>query len=282
MLYSRARMRVSVDDAGAQAPRPAGALDESRFCIFVPSYNASTHLPGTIARVPWQALPAELTYRMVFVDNQSTDDTWQVIQRVREQLAAEGRDVDAIRNPRNLGYGGSNKVIFDYCIRNDFGLLGILHSDGQYLPEELPRLIREFRAHPGCALFYGSRLLGAPLKGGMPRYKFLANHFLTWVQNTALGARFSEFHSGYRFYRMNRIRRLPYHENSDYYHFDSHIMFQIHHAGDTIEETAIPTFYGDEISYINPWKCTWGIVSNALVYVLHRLRVRKVRRYCLS
>src|SRR5205823_4949462 len=138
MLYFAARMRLSVDDAGAQAPRPAGALDESRFCIFVPSYNASKHLPGTIARVPWPALPAELTYRMVFVDNQSTDDTWQVIQRVREQLVAEGRDIDAIRNPRNLGYGGSNKVIFDYCIRNDFGLLGILHSDGQYLPEELP------------------------------------------------------------------------------------------------------------------------------------------------
>src|SRR5438046_6490888 len=115
-------MRGAVDDAGAQAPRPAGALDERRFCIFVPSYNASNHLPGTIARVPWQELPAELTYRMVFVDNQSTDDTWQTIQRVREKLAAEGRDVDAIRNPRHLGYRGSNKVSFDYGIRHALGL----------------------------------------------------------------------------------------------------------------------------------------------------------------
>ena len=275
-------MSISPDVAGVRASEPVGALDESRFCIFVPSYNASRLLPVTIARVPWKDLPAQLTYRMVFVDNQSTDDTWQTIQQVRDRLAAEGRDVDAIRNPQNLGYGGSNKVIFDYCIRNDFGLVGILHSDGQYLPEELPRLIREFVAHPRCALFYGSRLLGAPLEGGMPRYKFLANHTLTWLQNVSLGARYSEFHSGYRFYRMNEIRRLPYHENSDYYYFDSHIMFQIHHAGGSIVETSIPTFYGDEISYINPWKCTWGIVSNALVYVLHRLRVRKVRRYCLS
>jgi glycosyltransferase involved in cell wall biosynthesis len=275
-------MRTPAEAGRVRPAEPGGALDESRFCIFVPSYNASRHLQPTIARVPWKDLPGQLTYRMVFVDNQSTDDTWDRIQELTAKLAAEGHEVDAIRNLRNLGYGGSNKVIFDYCIRNDFGLLGILHSDGQYLPEELPRLIREFLAHPGCAMFYGSRLLGAPLKGGMPRYKLLANHFLTWLQNVTLGARYSEFHSGYRFYRMNFMRRLPYHANSDYYHFDSHIMFQIRHAGGTIEETAIPTFYGDEISYINPWKCTSGIVSNTLVYVLHRLGLVKVRRYCVD
>ena len=143
--------------------------------------------------------------------------------------------------PGTSATGEATRSFSDYCIANDIGLVGILHSDGQYLPEELPRLVREFLAHPRCAMFYGSRLQGAPLAGGMPRYRLVANLVLTWAQNCALSAHYSEYHSGYRFYRLNEIRQLPYHENSDYYHFDSHIMFQIHHSGGTIDETSIPT-----------------------------------------
>ena len=273
------RQRLASD---ARAPEPLRELDERRFCIFVPCYNTSNLVEKTIGRVDWDALPPDLEYRVVFVENRSTDDTWDKIQACRRDLERSGIDVDAIQNPVNLSYGGSNKVIFDYCIKNDIGLIGILHSDGQYLPEELPRLVRELQARPDCALFYGSRLLGAPLKGGMPKYKFVANLFLTWLQNRALGSHYSEFHSGYRFYRMNKIRQLPYHDNSDYYYFDSHIMFQIHHSGETIEETAIPTFYGDEVSHINPWQCTWGIVSNALIYRLHKIRLVRVKRFSIS
>jgi glycosyltransferase involved in cell wall biosynthesis len=257
-------------------------LDEGRLCLFVPCYQASRLLEGTVGRVKWAELPQELSYRVVFVDNRSTDPTWEKIQQVQARLRALGVPSHAIRNLRNLGYGGSNKVIFDYCIENDIGLVGILHSDGQYLPEELPRLVREFLAHPRCAMFYGSRLQGAPLQGGMPRYRFVANVVLTWLQNRALSAHYGEYHSGYRFYRLNEIRQLPYHENSDYYHFDSHIMFQIHHSGGIIDETEIPTRYGDETSYINPFKCVGGIVGNAFVYILHRWGVRRVKRYSVT
>ncbi len=282
-LFARCPRRWTLAESrtmnDSMPPAPPGLLDESRLCVFVPCYQAARLLEGTMARVKWDELPKQLAYRVVFVDNRSTDDTWETIQRVQARLGALGVDTDAIRNPRNLGYGGSNKVIFDYCIANGIGLVGILHSDGQYLPEELPRLVREFVAHPRCAMLYGSRLEGAPLAGGMPRYRLLANIVLTWLQNCALSAHYSEYHSGYRFYRLNEIRRLPYHENSDYYHFDSHIMFQIHHAGGIIEETSIPTHYGDEISYINPFKCVGGIAGNALVYLLHRWGLRRVKRY---
>ncbi len=257
-------------------------LDESRFCIFVPSYNTSTYIEKTIRRIPWDDMPGELTYRVVFVDNHSQDDTWQKVLRCQQELKDRGIDSDAIPNPENLGYGGSNKVIFDYCIEHGLGLMGVLHSDGQYLPEELPRLIREFLAQPEAALFYGSRLMGAPLQGGMPKYKFFANIVLTWLQNRVLGSRYSEFHSGYRFYRMNKIRQLPYHLNSDYFDFDNHIMFQIHHRGFQIGETSIPTFYGDEKSNVSPVRTPSAILTNTLAYWLHKKGVIRVRRYAMA
>jgi glycosyltransferase involved in cell wall biosynthesis len=255
------------------------SLDESRFCIFVPSYNTEKYIENTISRIPWGELPKELSYRVVFVDNKSTDNTWQRILKCQNDLKALGIDSDAIQNPRNLGYGGSKKVIFNYCINNDFGLLGVLHSDGQYLPEELPRLIREFLAHPDCALLYGSRLMGSPLEGGMPRYKYFGNIVLTWIQNLALGSIYSEFHSGYKIFRMNKIRGLPYHHNSDYFDFSSQIMFQVHHSGGGIVETYIPTFYGDMKSHVGPIRMPLAILATAFSYVLHKWGLIRVRRF---
>ena len=248
-------------------------------CIFVPCYNVERFVESTIRRVAWHELSTEASYRVVFVDNRSTDGTWQRIQNCLRFLSDLGIDAEAIRNPVNLGYGGSNKLIFDYCIRNRIDSVGILHSDGQYAPEELCRLVREFRARSHCALFYGSRLLGSPLKGGMPLHKFVANTVLSWVQNVALGTTISEFHSGYRFYRLGTVRRLAYHENSDYYHFDTQIIFQIRNAGGLIEETLIPTFYGEEKSHLNGLKTTLGILGNVALYLLHRWGLKRVSRF---
>lgn len=257
-------------------------LNERNFCIFVPSYNTAPYIEKTIARIPWHEMPRDLHYRVVFVDNQSKDDTWERIQRCRESLDAMGIESDAIRNPVNLGYGGSVKVAFDYCVAHDFGLVGVLHSDGQYLPEELPRLVGEFAANPAYTMYYGSRLTGKPLEGGMPLHKFFANHVLTWIQNWVLKSKYSEFHSGYKFYRMDRVRQLPYRENSDYFDFDNHIHFQVHHKGWQIGETIIPTFYGEERSHVSPFRTPLKILQNVLEYGLHRVGLLKVSRYAYS
>lgn len=257
-------------------------LSEQNFCIFVPSYNTGAYIVQTIRRIPWGEMPEGIRYRVVFVDNQSKDDTWERIKVCREELADLGIESDAIRNPVNLGYGGSVKVIFDYCIEHDFGLVGVLHSDGQYLPEELPRLVREFSKDQSYAMFYGSRLTGKPLEGGMPIHKFVANHALTWIQNRVLGSRYSEFHSGYKFYRMNKVRLLPYRENSDYFDFDNHIHFQVHHRGWKIGETIIPTYYGEEKSNVSPVRTPLKILQNVLEYGMHRMGLMKVSRYAFS
>ncbi len=257
-------------------------LNESNFCVFVPSYNTAGYIERTIERIPWGEMPKHFTYRVVFVDNCSTDNTWEKIQVCRRNLDKLGIASDAIKNPKNLGYGGSVKVIFDYCIENDFGLVGVLHSDGQYLPEELPRLVAEFSSEPAYALYYGSRLTGKPLEGGMPLHKYLANHVLTWLQNTVLRSKYSEFFSGYKFYRVNKIKDLPYHANSDYFDFDCHIHFQVHHRGWKIGETVIPTFYGEEESNVSPIRTPVKILQNVCSYALHNAGLKKIERYDFS
>lgn len=254
-------------------------IDESRFCIFMPSYNAEKFIEDTINRIPWNKLPIDLSYTVLFIDNKSIDNTWEIIQKIKNILLDKNIQAYAILNDKNLGYGGSVKKAFDFCQKNNIGLMGILHADGQYYPEELPRLIHEIQAHIDSALVYGSRLLGHPLRGGMPYYKYSANIILTWIQNLALHSNYSEFHSGYRLYRLNLIRNLPYQENSNYFDFDNQIMFQIHDKKLGIYETTIPTHYGDEKSYVSPIRTPLAILKNVIIYSLYKLGVIRSKLY---
>lgn len=252
---------------------------ERKICICLPSYNAEAFVRSTTSRIPWDRMPSDLEYCVLYVDNRSRDATWQEIAACRGDLAELGRASDAIRNAANLGYGGSVKVAFDYCHRNHFDVLVILHADGQYRPEDLPRLIAGFRQHADCAMFYGSRLLGDALAGGMPFYKYLGNIALTWLQNRALRTDYSEFHSGYRLYRIDSIASLPYHRNSDYFDFDNHIIFQIRHRGYRIGEASIPTHYGEQKSHVGLIRTPLAIVANTAAYLLHKWGLVRVRRY---
>ncbi len=254
-------------------------LDESRLCICVPSLEAASFIRETTSRIPWDEMPADMHYHVLYIDNDSRDGTWEEIGLCREDLSGQGRTSDAIRNPYNYGYGGSVKLALDYCNENDFGYLVILHADGQYRPEDLPRLLAAVLKERTCALFFGSRISGDPLGGGMPWYKYVGNLFLTWLQNHILGTRLSEFHSGYRLYRTNLVCKLPYEHNSDYFDFDNHIIFQIVHAGLGVDETTIPTYYGAETSHVSIVRTPLAIVANVCAYVLHKWGLLKVRRY---
>lgn len=260
-------------------PRKEGlpALDENNFCIFVPCYHTARFLEAAMDRIPWDQMP-DYQYRFLFVDNASSDNTWDVIQEVAEKMRGLGHEADSIRNPENLSYGGSCKVAIRYCRDNDQGLMVVLHSDGQYAPEELPKLTQTL-VDGDDAMVFGSRLTGDPLAGGMPKYKYYANHVLTWLQNTVLGTNLSEFHSGLRLYRMNRVIQLPFEANSDYFDYDSHIIFQIVKAGWTIGEGTIPTHYGEETSYVDPIRTPVGIITNIAAYVASNLGLAKVPRY---
>jgi glycosyltransferase involved in cell wall biosynthesis len=245
-----------------------------RCCIYIPCFNAQEFVSATVARIPWRHLPGRLQYSLLFVDNASTDGTWGEIGKLLRSLGGE-----AIRHEVNRGYGGSVKAALGYSLREGFDILAVLHGDGQYAPEELPRLLRELLARPRSALHFGSRLAGSPLRGGMPAYKFLANHVLSGIQNRVLGTRLSEFHSGYRLYRLPLVREVPWRRAGDGFVFDNEIIFLIRQAGLEITESPIPTFYGKEKSHVPRLGTPAAILANAARYVLARKGWRRDALY---
>ena len=148
----------------------------------------------------------------------------------------------ALFNPVNQGYGGNQKLGYHYAIEKGFDFVALLHGDGQYAPECLPRLLDPLRRGEADAVM-GSRMLpgGGALKGGMPLYKFIGNKVLTWLENRLLRTDLSEFHSGYRVYSVEALRAIPFDRNSNDFHFDTEIIIQLQIAARTIREMPIPT-----------------------------------------
>ena len=157
-----------------------------------------------------------------------------------------------LRNEHNQGYGGNQKVGYTYAIANGFDVVAMVHGDGQYAPEELPRLLEPLRDGQADAVF-GSRMMppSGALKGGMPLYKFVGNRILTTFQNAVLGTASLRVSLWLPTLPVATLKALPYRLNSNDFHFDTEIILQLVNAGARILELPIPTYYGDEISRVN-------------------------------
>ncbi len=254
-------------------------MPAQRFLIYIPSFNARPFLERTVSRIPWNELPSGLSYSVLFVDNASLDGTPEAISSARRSLDALGIASHCIIHPENRGYGGSVKTAFQYSLEQKFDFIGIIHADGQYAPEKLPELASALVADPRVALHFGSRLTSKPLAGGMPLYKFLAGHVLSDLQNVFSGLRLSEYHSGYKLYRLAHIARIPWQQLSDSFVIDNEIILMIHSAGFLISESPIPTFYGKEKSHVPTFSTPLAILRNLAEYVLARAGLRKDLRY---
>ena len=171
----------------------------------------------------------------------------------------------------NLGYGGVQKIAYRYAIKNDFDFVIMLHGDGQYSPEKLPDVIENLISSGADGVF-GSRLIKQKdaLKGGMPFYKFVGNRVLTFIQNLILGTNFSEFHSGYRSYKVNALRKINFERNTNDFHFDTEILIQLFLINSKIKEISIPTFYGDEICHVNGMKYAFNIIKTTSIAALQK------------
>ena len=147
----------------------------------------------------------------------------------------------------------------------------MLHGDGQYAPESLPEMVGPLLAGEADAVF-GSRIMvkGAARKGGMPLYKYVGNRVLTRFENAALGTHLSEFHSGYRAYSVEALKQIPFQQNSNGFNFDTQIIIQMHDAGMRIKEIPIPTFYGDEISYVAGMEYAADVTKDVIGYRLQK------------
>ena len=232
--------------AAADSPTPK----KPRLLIFIVAYNAEKTIRSVLRRVPADRL-ADFDTEVLIIDDASRDATFE------KGLAAGDEGilpfkVTTLFNPVNQGYGGNQKIGYQYAIREGFDIVALVHGDGQYAPEMLPTLAQPIAKGEADAVF-GSRMMtwfGA-LKGGMPMYKYVGNRILTFFQNRLLRASLSEFHSGYRLYATAALKRVPFHLNSNDFHFDTEIIIELLFAGQRIREIPIPTYYGDEISHVN-------------------------------
>jgi 2-polyprenyl-3-methyl-5-hydroxy-6-metoxy-1,4-benzoquinol methylase len=239
-----------------------------RIGILVVAYNASSTLRSVLARID-PAVRARVTGVLVS-DDHSTDDTYAIgLEVQREEL---GLPLIVVRQPRNLGYGGNQKFGYRWAVEHDLDVVVMLHGDGQYAPELLGDVVAPIERGEADVVM-GSRMMvpGAARTGGMPLYKYVGNRILTRFQNTVSGLHLSEWHSGYRAFSVAALARIPFEQNSDGFDFDTEVLLQLHDAGARVVEVPIPTYYGDEICYVDGVAYARAVVADVVRYRLQRV-----------
>jgi 2-polyprenyl-3-methyl-5-hydroxy-6-metoxy-1,4-benzoquinol methylase len=239
---------------------------KKRIGILVVAYNAATTLAKTLDRIPAE-IRGDIE-EVIVSDDHSQDSTYLVGLGYQQ---TSDLPITLVRQPQNLGYGGNQKAGYNLAIEHGLDIVIMLHGDGQYAPESMPELIGPLMSGEADAVF-GSRIMikGAARKGGMPLYKFVGNRILTTFENAALGTELTEFHSGYRAYSVEALKRIPFERNSDGFNFDTQIIIQLHDAGMRIAEVPIPTYYGDEICYVDGMGYAADVTKDVMAYRLQK------------
>lgn len=229
--------------------------------VIMPAYNAAKTLRRTYDEVMAQGVVDEV----IVVDDASRDET--------VALARQLPQTQVIVHPANLGYGGNQKTCYGAALAAGADIVIMVHPDYQYTPKLIPAMVSMI----GNGLYpcvIGSRILGHhALRGGMPAWKYIANRGLTFVENLLLGAKLSEYHTGYRAFSRELLERVPWRKNSDDFVFDNQMLAQILWYGYTIAEVSCPTKYFPEASSINFRRSVrygFGCLSTALSFRLAR------------
>lgn len=248
--------------SSVQAADPAGS--SPRVVVVMPAYNAARTLERTYADIP-----ADLVSHVILVDDVSKDETVDIARKL---------GLEVLVHRQNLGYGGNQKTCYDRALEWGADVVVMLHPDYQYDATRIPQLIAPI-LEGRTDLMLGSRFLGDPLAGGMPRWKYLANRFLTGLENAAFGLHLSEYHTGLRAYSRRLLETIPYRLNSDDFVFDQELIAQVVAAGGLgVGEIGVPTRYFEEASSVGFRRSVvYGLSTLRVVarYLLHRLRLRR-------
>ena len=207
--------------------------------VIMPAYNAAATLKRTYDEVVAQ----KIVDLIIVVDDASSDETTQIARTLPNTMVQT--------HPKNKGYGANQKTCYRLALEQGGDIIIMVHPDYQYTPKLIPAMASMIgNGLYACVL--GSRILGGyALKGGMPKWKYIANRFLTLTENILTGAKLSEYHTGYRAFSRELLEKIDLSYNSDDFVFDNQMLVQILWAGYTIAEVSCPTLYFEEASSIN-------------------------------
>ena len=240
-------------------------IENKRVTVVLPAYNAEKTLEQTYREIPF-----DIVDHVILVDDSSRDQTLQVAERLGIH--------HIIRHEKNLGYGGNQKSCYNKALELESDIVVMLHPDYQYTPRLLHSMCYLI-ANQVYEVVLGSRVLGkGALKGGMPRYKYIANRLLTLFQNLLMNQKLSEYHTGFRAFSGKVLRSINYNLNSEDFVFDNQMIAQIFYAGFEIAEITCPTRYFEEASSINLKQSTiygLGVLKTSLQYRLQKMRLGK-------
>jgi glycosyltransferase involved in cell wall biosynthesis len=238
-------------------------INSQRIGVVLPAYNAVATLARTVAE-----LDRGLVDEVVLVDDASTDETVSL---------ARGLGLKPIRHERNKGYGGNQKTCYQQALELGVDVVVMVHPDYQHSPLLVPAMASMI-AYGEYDMVMGSRILAQhTVARGMPRYKYVANRFLTFVENVALNQKLSEYHTGLRAFSSKLLESLPFERNSDDFIFDNQIIAQAVSSGARIGEVSCPTRYATDSSSINLKRSIrygLGVLNTCVEYRLkqHQLR----------
>ena len=241
--------------------RPPG-----RVVVVMPAYKAARTLERTVS-----AIPREWVDEIVLVDDNSPDGTLQV---------ARGLDIKVLSLPHNVGYGGNQKTCYLQALQERADAVVMLHPDGQYEPEIIPRMVEPILR--GEADFVMGSRMAAAREGGMPLWKRVGNRALTAMENRIVGTTLSELHSGYRAFSRQLLEGVPFLRNSDDFVFDSEMLMQASYFGYRIVEVpARSRYFADASSVDLRQSVIYGVKTLwvALRLVLHRSGVLRSRKF---
>jgi glycosyltransferase involved in cell wall biosynthesis len=238
-------------------------LNSHRIAVVLPAYNAAATLARTLSE-----FDREVVDEVVLVDDASTDETVALARQL---------GLEPISHERNLGYGGNQKTCYRRALELGADIIVMVHPDYQYSPLLVPAMASMI-AYGEYDLVLGSRILAQnPVARGMPRYKYVANRFLTLVENIVLGQKLSEYHTGLRAFSKTLLAAIPFERNSDDFVFDNQIIAQALAAGARIGELSCPTRYQADSSSINLARSIrygLGVLRTSVQYRLHKRRLR--------
>lgn len=240
-------------------------INNKKIVVVMPAYNAAKTVEKTFKEIPFNIVDD-----VILTDDYSTDNTVNTAKRLGIK--------HVLTHKKNIGYGGNQKTCYDKALELNADIIIMLHPDYQYTPKLIPAMC-DLVANNVNDVVLGSRILSeGAVKNGMPIYKYISNRFLTLFQNILMSQKLSEYHTGYRCFNAETLKKIDYNSNSNDFVFDNQLLAQCCFTKARIGEISCPAKYFEDASSINFKRSVtygFGVLKVSLMYFFQKLGVFK-------